>query len=556
MEKMNLLIVDDKPQNIRALASLIEAADVNIMSCTDGNEALHLLLRNDFALAILDVQMPVISGFELARLMRGVQRSKHIPIIFVTATEPDNGIVFEGYEKGAVDFLLKPINPLIVRSKVRVFIELARQRKEMQNLKERAEAANLAKSRFLANMSHEIRTPLGVVMGFAEMLGYDDIGTEERQRYREAITRNGALLSKLIDEILDLTKIEADHVEFEKTAFNLREMLDELHQTMGWKAREKGLRFDVRTEGDIPHVVDTDPLRVRQIVSNLLSNAIKFTTRGKVELVVAARKANARETELQFSVIDTGIGVPPEAANRIFDPFTQADSSTTRHFGGTGLGLAISLRLARALGGDLVLRRSVAGEGSEFMATVRCLADFGRGSFHLEGDRVVELESAAAIGSAEGGNARNGDVRNGGEFRSEATPRRKGEAIGVELDGLHLLVVDDSTDNLDIFERLLALHGANVITAASGEEALVLWKGDAFDAVLMDIQMPGLDGFETLGRARESGLKTPVIALTAYALKEERERCLAAGFSAHLRKPVERTLLVSELVRVRGATIK
>lgn len=514
MNKINILIVDDYRENIEALSGLIESDDVRIFSALSGDEALDLLSRYDFGLGLFDVQMPQIDGFELARLARGVKRHRHLPIIFVTAQQENRTVLFEGYETGAVDFLFKPLDPHMVRSKVRVFVELSQQRsrlqeqvEELERLRVQAESANLAKGQFLANMSHEIRTPLAAVMGFADLIAKGNYTGDERKEFSEAIRRNGDLLLKLIDDILDLSKIEADQIEFEKVELNLEEVFRDVDSTLSLKAQEKGVRLQMtRPSKSLPKYL-SDPLRIKQVLLNVIGNAIKFSEKGVVKADLTVQTAGLFD-RLRITVSDNGCGMTPEQVEKIFRNFGQADSSTGRQFGGSGLGLVISRKIARALGGDVRLIHSRPNEGSLFEIT-----------FMVERAKALESTSNNSFDESK---------------------------IG-DLNGKTVLAVDDSEDNLTLIEAYLRPTGVALTTAGSGKEALELSKSKNFDLILMDIQMPEMDGHEVTRRIREFAPKVPIIAVTAHAIRSEHERCMLSGCNAVLTKPLKHDALVAHL---------
>lgn len=528
--KTNILIVDDLPENIYSLSRLIESDDVEIFATTDPDQALSLMLDHDFALALLDVQMPTITGFELARLIRGVEKGKNLPIIFVTAQASKSQLIFEGYESGAVDVLFKPLDPHIVRGKVRVFVRLDQQSRllqeqvtEMARLKSEAEAANVAKSRFLANMSHEIRTPLSAVLGFADVLSQEDILPEERKDCLSSISRNGKLLLRIIDDILDLSRIEAQRLELEQTPFDLGELLRDLRATLTNKAADKGISLKMPDSADgADGYFISDPLRLKQILLNVIGNAIKFTAKGEVKVTAEIRSLENTLRVLRFTVQDTGIGLKFDEARRLFEPFAQADSSTRRKYGGTGLGLAISKQLARSLGGDVDLIRSSPGEGSVFEVRIQS---------HL----VTDITSLKRSRSQESGDESDFDT---------------GLDKLASLAGKKILVVDDVMDNRVLIERYLRPVGFKVESVDCGRLAIEKIQLDSWDAVLMDIQMPDMDGYEATSQIRQLGYRKPIIALTAHAMREELERCLQAGCDRTLTKPVARRELISQLWRV------
>lgn len=520
MESTKILIVDDKQENILALKNLIKGTSLSILSAHNGEDALSLILDHDFALALLDVQMPDMSGIELARIMRSTRRSRNIPIIFVTAIASSKEIIFEGYDHGAVDFLVKPLDPHIVRSKVRVFVELDQQKKMMSRqmeqlnlLKSQAEQMSKTKSQFLANMSHEIRTPLGAILGFAEMLSDTVRGEEEQSEFVDAILRNGQLLKQLIDDILDISKIEAGRLVIEKRDSDFREIMMEIRQTFIPIAKARGLELLFRNSTEMPKSIVTDPVRLKQILINIIGNSLKFTTKGHVVVDSAfTRRTVAGEEKPQVSITikDTGCGIPEETRASLFEPFVQADASTTRLYGGTGLGLSISRHLAQCLGGDVQLTSSISGYGSVFQITI----DPEKVSFGVEDPSAIEKKATSIA-----------------EILKKSPHMR--------LNGLRILVVDDMADNLLLMRHMLTMAGALITCADSGEKCIEILKKGPFDAVLMDIQMPGLDGHTATRIIREMGHKLPIIAVTAHMLEEHRAESFRSGCDDHLTKPVD-----------------
>jgi signal transduction histidine kinase len=388
---------------------------------------------------------------------------------------------------------------------------LRQSRQDLQAAKEAADAANLAKSRFLANMSHEIRTPLGAILGFAELIQDADSTEEERAGCVDTILRNGVHLTRIVDDILDIAKVESEKLQVEKLRFSLKELMSDVTSLMALRAREKGLILKVHFEGTLPSSIESDPTRLRQILVNVIGNAVKFTERGYVDIVVRSKAVGIMNSAnvIEFLVRDTGIGLSADQASHLFNPFVQADSSTNRRFGGTGLGLYLSRKLAQALGGDLTLTESRLGSGSSFLISIHA---------GLIGDETKTQPSQDSID-------------------------------GFSLLGKRLLVVDDSEDNRTLMCRLLKRFGANVDSAADGQMGLEKSLLNSYDCILMDIQMPIMDGFEAIREIRKSGLKTPVIALTAHAMKSDQNDCLKAGFNAHVGKPVDRTRLIQVLNR-------
>ncbi len=392
---------------------------------------------------------------------------------------------------------------------------------ELKAAKEAAEVANATKSAFLANMSHEIRTPLGAILGFSELMMSEAMSASEKVNNVEIIKRNGKLLSNIINDILDLSKVEAGKLQIEKTEVKILALLNEVASLMNLEAQGKGIKLTISSEGAIPSRVITDPTRLKQILFNIIGNAIKFTERGSVDVKVQLVPSRSAGTKLAFSVKDTGTGISTDQSARLFEPFMQADVTTTRKFGGTGLGLVLSKKLAAALGGDVRLDASSPGEGSTFVVTI----DPG----HV---REVLFESSAS--SSEDGAEKN-------------VIRISTSEPVADLRHLEVLIVDDSSDNRALVKKILMLSGVSVDVASNGREGMEKALAGDFDLVLMDLQMPEMDGYEATRNLRTRGYKKPIIALTAHAMTEERKRCLESGFNDHLTKPIDRESLVRTL---------
>lgn len=378
---------------------------------------------------------------------------------------------------------------------------------ELLKAKEIAEQANQSKTNFLANISHEIRTPLTAIIGFAELVQDKDQSEFERMTAIKSIWSNAKLLGILVDEILDMAKVEAGRLNTEKIAVHLPTLIEDVSTTMALRAKHKGIELQVEAEPDVPDAILSDPTRLRQCMFNVIGNAIKFTDRGSVHLHISTVSNTAGKLLIKMSVTDTGIGVAPENQSRLFQPFTQADSSTTRRFGGTGLGLFLSKRLSQEMGGDLILEKSAEGIGSTFILTVDAGLYPGK---HL---RMIP------------------------QTQKIATDKKS-------LAGIRVLVVDDVEDNRLLIGHILGNADATVGFAASGEEAIQEAEHGNFDIILMDIQMSTMDGYEATRILRMRGYRRPIIALTAHASKAERERSLQKGFDEFLSKPIRPNELI------------
>jgi signal transduction histidine kinase/ActR/RegA family two-component response regulator len=382
--------------------------------------------------------------------------------------------------------------------------------------KKEAENAAELKTSFLANMSHEIRTPLGVILGFTEMMREGDVGLVERKQYLNTISRNGKALARIIDDILDLAKVESGKLEIEKVEFSLSELIEDVLDVFQEQAHTKNIYLDSDLSLMRDDVFVGDPTRLRQIFLNVVGNAIKFTEKGGVR-ISASQKNYEGISKIRFVINDSGIGLTSEQKSRLFTPFTQADNSTTRKFGGTGLGLALSRRLARALGGDVRVLDDEQEVGSTFEI-----------SFAAKRIEAASLQSVTRLAPV-------------AETVKHQPLRR-----------LSILLVDDSADNRALVQLMLSKAGAQVSTANDGAEAVAKGMSDPYDLILMDIQMPGVDGLEATRRLRSSGLRVPIIALTAHAMIEEREKSLAAGCNYHLTKPINKPELIRTILEATG----
>jgi CheY-like chemotaxis protein len=352
-------------------------------------------------------------------------------------------------------------------------------------------------------VSHEIRTPMTAILGYSELLR-ESVGHPEQRQALDAIQRNGTHLVRVINEILDFSSIEAGRFALRAEDVSLAELLEALRETLGGRAREKGLTLELRIRPGTPDRIRTDPVRLRQLLTNLVENGIRYSPEGKVEV-----ELGSRAEELLVSVADSGVGIPPEQLELIFEPFTQVDSSASRVHGGVGLGLSICKKIVEGMGGRISVDSEL-GRGTRF-----------------------ELEIPVAP-AAEG-----------------SEPERSAPS-GACLDGVRVLLADDSADNRRLIQHFLASAGALVTTASDGREAVeaVTAAPDGFDVVVMDMQMPELNGYDATRLLRDSGCEVPILALTAHALAEHRDECLQVGCSGYLSKPVSRAELVESVRRL------
>jgi PAS domain S-box-containing protein len=610
-----ILLVDDNEDNLLTLEGNLRNLKVRFFSAQNGREAIEMVKLHDFALIILDIQMPEMNGYETAEAIRQIQRNKHTPIIFLTAVYFDHVSVYKGYQAGAVDYITKPFNREILVTKARVFLELdkirnelSQSKKEFQSIvqdqtdlivrtdennsiifanralliaftktfdnlkgnnfldwvsekdrekivraiellspsnaivklhhslnvltnrqifvstiiralydsnneltgfqyvmrdvskevesreelivaKKKAEDATKSKSQFLANMSHEIRTPMNSILGMIDVLMQTNLDEDQLEDV-EVIKYSATNLLGILNDILDFSRIESNQIQIQNIWFNLNDELKKITKLLENKANEKGNNLILEIFPDVPQKVKGDPLRLGQIIINLLNNAIKFTENGTVKLAVERDFSKEKTTQLKFTFTDTGIGMPEKISASLFNFYQQGDPSIAREYGGSGLGLAISKSLCELMGGSIAFKSEV-NKGSSFWFSI-----------------AFEEEEKTKI--------------------AEKT---------------RILVVEDNLLNQKIVGATLQKNNLGFDIASNGKIAVEKALENNYRLILMDIQMPVMDGYEATRQIREFENNNPdreksfIIALTANATKEDRERCEKTGMNSYLTKP-------------------
>jgi signal transduction histidine kinase len=523
-----ILLVDDNPANLLALEATLQSLGCPLVTARSGREALDKARDDDFALVLLDVHMPGLDGYETCRALRADAHTRTLPVIFLTAIYNDREHEASGYDVGALDYINKPFDPTVLKAKVRAFMALHEQKHEIerqaialraaerkaadeQAARQSAEDASRAKDHFLAIMSHELRTPLNTILGWAELLRASE-SDDKKAKALDTIIRSGRTQNRLIEDLLDSSRIAAGKLKLCRSDTDLIAIVDGVIAEQGPLAAPRGI--GLRLSSALPRLpLDADPQRLRQVVWNLLTNAIKFSKDGgTVDVRVSANDEVAR-----LEVEDHGAGISAAFLPFVFDSFRQANTTNTRLHGGLGLGLSIVRHLVDQHGGTVAAKSEGEGMGASF---------------------IVELprQRQGQEGGAPRGSSSTGRFH---ALRGGAT----------DLHDVRVLFVDDEEDARELVGELLRQAGAQVTIASSVGEAMLAVDSVRFDVVVSDLSMPQEDGYSFARRIGEwsqrSGESLPAIALSAFAAVEDRERALEAGFATHIAKPFDPARLMS-----------
>jgi len=536
-KRKKIIVVDDNLDNLSGLKNTLK--DIyEVYPCPSASELFDLLEHIQPDLILLDVEMPEINGYEAAKKLKGDDKYREIPIIFLTSMG-DEQSEMEGLKQGAVDYIHKPFVAPLLLQRIKTHLSMMEQQSEIKqlldlktkevSLREAAELeaqnASRAKGEFLSHMSHEIRSPLNAVIGMINIASEaEDLPTVKR--YLEKASSASKYVLGVINDILDMSKIEANKLELSYAEFDFGSMLANIFDVTNVRAGEKHQNITVNVNPNVPPSLIGDELRLSQVITNLMTNAIKFTPEsGKIGLNVEKVDEKDGELTLKIEVVDSGIGISPEQQKKLFTSFNQADSSITSKFGGTGLGLAISKRIVELMQGTIWIESEL-NKGSKFIFTIKVK----RGT-----ENAAKATSASSTGAPTGTKASDFDFK-----------------------GYIILVAEDMAFNREILAKYLEKTGITIDFAENGKLAVSMFaeKPDRYHLIFTDVHMPEMDGIEATQAIRALDIKRakdiPIIAMTADAFKEDIEKCLSAGMNDHIAKPVVPKAIYAKLKKYLG----
>lgn len=512
MNNNNILIVDDTVKNLQILCEILsEEDDYRVNVARNGKEALEIAQKVKFDLILLDIQMPIMDGYEACEKLKANPETADIPIIFLTA-QTDKESIVRGFQSGAVDYLTKPFNNMELKSRIRTQIDLKKHRDHLEEmvkertsqLKNALEKVNVdknAKEQFLANMSHEIRTPLNGVIGMASLL-QKTILDDEQDHLLGTLQNSAKYLQSIVDDIFDYTLLNTGDLEIDTNIFNPRDSIRKCTELFRYRCDEKGLTFDINFSEKLPEYLIGDQNKINRILSLLLSNGFKFTDKGGINVYVTYE---SDKSKLVIKVSDTGIGMDLQNKDKIFEKFCQLDATTQRSFGGTGMGLALCRELINLLNGSIDVESDL-NTGSTF-------------TIKVNSDITTEVPSELI------------------EFTKVA--------------GTRILLVEDDKTNQEVAKKILAPLGLEIDVADNGAIALSKLNESSYDLILMDIMMPVMNGYEATRaiRSNEDWKSIPIVALTACLVDNTEEKCAECGMNDYLEKPIDVESLVSKINR-------
>ncbi len=506
-EKSQILVVDDSASARDLVRVYLSGTDIKAAFAESGTQALTKAKSNPFDLILMDVHLPDMNGIDVCKILKSDTRTKNIPVVFVTVASDKKSLI-AGFKAGAADYIPKPFNKEELLTRINNQLNMKRYMEEMIVARKKAEESEKSKMTFLSNMSHEIRTPMNSIIGFAELLQDETLTLQERKEFSTIIINSGEQLLNIIDDILEVSKEEAGELRLIEQKFSLRKFMTELEKIYTNRVKTKPVKVILDIQDDAPDVIVADKVRLKQIMDNLLSNAAKFTNKGEIKM--GYRLLPKHMPVIEFYVKDTGIGIPKDRQDAVFERFLQVEENFTQNFKGTGLGLSIVKRLVTFMGGQIHFE-SEQGKGSTFTFAIP----------YKNPRKKNAITDAPEKGK-----------------KQDLFPRDIWA-------GKTLLIADDVKQVFAFFRETLKKTGVEMLYAKDGHEALEIYYNhkNEIDAALIDIQMPELNGLEVAKAIRKEDKTIPLIAQTGLALNVGKKEAEEAGFNAVIYKPIKTTEL-------------